>query len=285
MPEFISKVQHKTYEKGEFSDEKVRTLQETIELIKAFPYDDERALTSVELTGPSVTIQDEYLNYLKIGLYFNGKYCVYYLDSDNHLYEYYAPDINDACAKVTDFFNVRLDLQKFEKHIFSVGNQGHFVDKYFDYSVKFWKVVLLSWSFILCFLLFLIFFIAFLRINASFLVLFILGAFTLLPGGIIAYIMRKYFACANQTLQLSKGNSVFSFNDGINENIYNKGDIKEIILFGPIGGRSGFYAYEIYFKDNSMIKFSNMLISDLVFRNKFPSDLCKYSDKNSFRHL
>jgi lipase chaperone LimK len=55
MPEFISKVQHKTYEKGEFSDEKVRTLQETIELIKAFPYDDERALTSVELTGPSVT--------------------------------------------------------------------------------------------------------------------------------------------------------------------------------------------------------------------------------------
>ena len=54
MPEFISKLQHKTYEKGEFSDEKVRSLDETIKLIKTFPWDAERTLTDVQLTGSSV---------------------------------------------------------------------------------------------------------------------------------------------------------------------------------------------------------------------------------------
>ena len=133
MPEFISKLQHKTYEKGEFSDEKVRSLDETIKLIKTFPWDAERTLTDVQLTGPSVTIRDEDINYLKVGLYFNGKYCLYYLDSDNHLYEYHAPDIDDACIKVADFFNASLDLQKFEKHFLNVGNKAYFDTNYFEY--------------------------------------------------------------------------------------------------------------------------------------------------------
>jgi hypothetical protein len=88
MPEFISKLQHNTYEKGEFSDEQPRDLEETINLIKDFPWDAERTLTDIQLTGPSVTILDNDLNYLKLGLYFGGKFCVYYLDKDNHLYEY-----------------------------------------------------------------------------------------------------------------------------------------------------------------------------------------------------
>jgi hypothetical protein len=85
MPAFISKVQHKTYEKGEFTDEKERSLAETISLINDFPWDKERPLTDIQLTGPSVTICDEDVNYLKVGLYFNGKYCLYFLGGDNHL--------------------------------------------------------------------------------------------------------------------------------------------------------------------------------------------------------
>jgi hypothetical protein len=78
MPEFISKIQYKTYEKGEFSDEKVRNVEETLSLIKEFPWNEQRGV-DVQPTGPSVTIQDEYVNYLKVGLYFNGKFCLYYL--------------------------------------------------------------------------------------------------------------------------------------------------------------------------------------------------------------
>jgi hypothetical protein len=37
MLEFISKLQYKTYEKGEFSDENRRSLEETLQLIKDFP--------------------------------------------------------------------------------------------------------------------------------------------------------------------------------------------------------------------------------------------------------
>src|SRR4051812_13455873 len=126
MPEFISKIQHNTYEKGEFSDEKTRTLDETVELIKSFPFDAERSLTVIQLTGPSITIQDEYVNYLKVGLYFNGKLCIYYLDNDNHLYEYYVLSVDEACNLVTDYFNGTLDLTKFEKHLFNFGNKAHF---------------------------------------------------------------------------------------------------------------------------------------------------------------
>ncbi|QEC79944.1 hypothetical protein [Mucilaginibacter ginsenosidivorax] len=85
MPQFISKLQRNTYEKGEFSDEQPRNLDETIQLIKDFPWDLERPLTDIQLTGPSVTIQDAELNYLKLGLYFGGKFCVYYLDKDNQI--------------------------------------------------------------------------------------------------------------------------------------------------------------------------------------------------------
>lgn len=37
MLQLTSKIQHNTYEKGEFSDEQPRDLDETIRLIKDFP--------------------------------------------------------------------------------------------------------------------------------------------------------------------------------------------------------------------------------------------------------
>src|SRR5579875_2557486 len=135
MADYISKVQHKTYEKGEFSEEKARTLADTIELIRSFPWDQERPLTSVELTGPSITIQDEDVNWLKVGLYFNGKFCLYYLDNNNHLYEYHAPNLDDAINMVTDFFNKQLVLQKFEKHFFSVNKRHYFSTGLFYYHI------------------------------------------------------------------------------------------------------------------------------------------------------
>src|ERR1700740_3678003 len=140
MPEFISKLQHKTYEKGEFSDEKSRGLDETIELVKNFPWDSERTLTDIQLTGPSITIQDEYVNYLKVGLYFNGKFCLYYLDNENHLYEYHAADITEACKTLADFFEGKLDLGKFDKHFFNIGNEPHFLTSSFEYRFTFKKI-------------------------------------------------------------------------------------------------------------------------------------------------
>ena len=287
MPELISKVQHKTYEKGEFSDEKPRNLDETLTLIKDFPWDVERTLTDVQLTGPSVTIHDENLNYLKIGLYFGGKFCLYYLDNENHLYEYHANNIEDACSIVTNFFNGSLDLQLFEKHFFNIGNTAHFITNYFEYREKPWRILMLTAFLLLYGVLFAIADAAISRLKENYLIVIIV-LFSALFYYILIKIYFVTFMNRKNYLQLSKGNEVFSF--GFNEDTirtYNKKDIDKIIIYQSGGSRNPnlICVYEIYFKDGRMIKFSNMLISDLVFAGKFPDNGITYGKKGPLKML
>ena len=288
MPEFISKLQHKTYEKGEFSDEQVRNLDETIELIKSFPWDTERTLTDVQLTGPSITIRDEDINYLKVGLYFNGKYCLYYLDRDNHLYEYHAPDITDACKIVTDFFAGQLDLENFEKHFFNIGNQAHFVTNYFEYREKVWRILLLNILTLIYGIFFICISTGLIKSNQptglSFMIILFAGLFLFLLGRIFynAIINR------NNYLQISRGNDLFKF--GYNEkNIqtYSKKDIDKVVIYESRGNRNPNLVcmYEIYFKDGNVIKFSNMLISDMALKSKFPDFTITYGKKSILKML
>jgi len=288
MPEFISKLQHKTYEKGEFSDEKVRSLDETIKLIKTFPWDAERTLTDVQLTGPSVTIRDEDINYLKVGLYFNGKYCLYYLDSDNHLYEYHAPDIDDTCIQVADFFNASLDLQKFEKHLLNVGNKAYFDTNYFEYREKPWRILMITALLLLYAVVTIFLDVTLSKVDEMYAIK--IGAFIL--SVIYYYVVIKIFFAAvmnrNNYLQLSRGNDVFSF--GYFKNLvktYNKSDIDKIMVYRSGGYRNPnlICVYEIYFKDGTKIKFSNMLISDFAFADKFPNNTITYGKRSPLKML
>jgi len=287
MPELISKVQYKTYEKGEFSVQKARNLDETITLIKDFPWDAERTLTDIQLTGPSVTIQDNDLNYLKIGLYFNSKYCLYYLDNENHLFEYHANDMEDTCKVVTDFFEGSLDLQPFEKHFFNVGNLAHFITNYFEYREKPWRILMLTGFLLVYGIGFAFADVAISKLKEGYLIVIIV-----LISAFFYYILGKiYFAAfmnRKNYLQLSKGNDVFSF--GFNEdtiNTYNKKDIDQIIIYRSGGNRNPnlISVYEIYFKDGRMIKFSNMLISDIYFAGKFPDNKITYGKKSPLKML
>ena len=290
MPDFISKLQHKTYEKGEFSDEKVRTLAETIELIKTFPWDEERPLTSVELTGPSVTIRDEDINWLKVGLYFNGKFCLYYLDNNNHLYEYHAPTMDNACNIVTNFFNQQLDLQQFEKHFFNIGNQAHFDTKYFVYRVTFAKVLMLM-------SLMLFVGITTLLLNTALFwngiesgdsIVKILYIFVPIASIFFYVVFFRMISHAiknrNNYIQISKGNPIFHF--GYDQNsiqTYHKDDVKEVLVYDNRGGRNpnSIVVFEIYFKYDLVLKFSNILISNHAFRSKFSDNLIKRVRKSS----
>jgi hypothetical protein len=282
MPQFISKLQYKTYEKGEFSDEKPRSLDETLQLIKDFPWDKQRGV-DIQPTGPSVTIQDEYVNYLKIGLYFNGKFCLYYLDNDNHLYEYHTDNLNDASQLVKDFFSLALDLSKFEKHFFNVGNQKHFATQYFEYRIKPLRVLILTSFLLIMVTMFLFFSIAaIIKVDVFYVILLmtsVLGLFTYL----LFRIYYNAFRNRNNYLQISKGNDVFSF--GYNENYvttYNKKDIDTITACEPKGNRNpnNVSVYEITFKDGTSLKFSNMLIADSVLRSKFPEGIIANIDGN-----
>jgi hypothetical protein len=288
MPEFISKLQHNTYEKGEFSEEQARDLTDTIELIRTFPWDSERTLTDIQLTGPSVTIRDEDLNYLKIGLYFNGKFCCYYLDNDNHLYEFHAQNIDEACEIVKEFFDGTLYLDKFEKHIFNIGNQPHFITNYFEYREKLSRVLLLN-SFLLIYTVFMV-----VANAASFKAagLFPLKLILCLCSGLLLYILGRIcynaFLNRNNYLQISKGNNIFKFGPSEdNVDTYDKNDIEKVVVYETRGTRNPNFVciYEIYFKNGSIIKFSNMLISDFSFTNKFNPALITYGKKSLLKML
>ena len=272
MPEFISKLQHNTYEKGEFSEEKPRTLYETLDLIKNFPWDGERTLTDIQLTGPSVTIQNEYINYLKVGLFFNGKYCLYYLDNNNHLYEYHAETLTDVFSMITDFFNQEIKLEKFDKHLFNIGNQPHFVTSYFEYRVTLARIFKLTIFIDLYFVMFSFLFLGVGEKNDykpdSLFLLFPV----LLIGGLLAFILVKAFVSRGMYLQISKGNDVFSF--GTTEDsvkTYNKSNVQQIVAYENRGSKNPnlVEVFEIEFKNGESIKLSNFLISGSTLYQKF----------------
>ncbi|MDB5010199.1 MAG: hypothetical protein JWR67_989 [Mucilaginibacter sp.] len=272
MSQFISKLQHNTYEKGEFSDEKERTLNETIEFIKNFPWNGERALTDIQLTGPSVTIQDENINYLKLGLYFNGKFCLYYLDNDNHLYEYHAPEIDSACALVVDFFNRQLDLQIFDRHFFNIGNKGHFLTNHFEYRERFWRILMINGLLLFYGVFFLIADVTMFVKNTPIFIGLVIIIFSVIYYLLLAKIFYKAIVNRNNYLQISKGNDFFSF--GYNEQAikaYKKSEISEVVHYISRGSKNPnlIEVYEINFKDGSTIKFSNMLIPSSAFYSKF----------------
>ncbi|MFS2187181.1 hypothetical protein ACCC92_10945 [Mucilaginibacter sp. Mucisp84] len=272
MLQLISKLQHNTYEKSEYSDEQLRNVDETIQVIKDFPWDAERALTDIQLTGPSVVIQDNNLNYLKLGLYFNSKFCVYYLDNGNHLYEYHASTIDKACDLVKDFFEQTLNLSSFEKHFFNIGNQPHFITSDFIYRVNPARIFVLA-AFFSIYLLFAIsvFCASALHIGGGSypiaLLLIILGL-----GIFIGSIASVAIKGRNQYLQISRGNHIFYY--GIDEKHikeYNKADVAELAHRTATSDRN-MGNVQIRFKNGEFIQ-PKMLIHDMDLIQKFPENL------------
>ncbi|MHB8209305.1 hypothetical protein [Mucilaginibacter sp.] len=270
MPELISKVQHKTYEKGEFSDEKQRSLDDTISLIKDFLWDTERTLTDIQLTGPSVTIKDEDLNYLKIGLFFNGKFCLYYLDNESHLYEYHAPTIEDVCSIVTDFFNEGLDLQKFEKKTFSLGSRKHFENGYFEYTLnKTWNSLYILFAFAIL-----------IPIMIVTVVIALASMYWLMPLYLILdllYIQGIYFMVMvslrsrNLSLNITSGQDYFQFGNEDDRQQYDKKDISEINISGQTSrSLKTFNLMDVVFKDGTTITIPGVIIEPFLFASKFP---------------
>lgn len=205
------------------------------------------------------------MNYLKLGLYFNGKFCVYYLDNHNHLYEYHAKTIEEICNLVKDFFDQVLNLNLFEKHFFNVGNQPHFITNDFVYRVNPFRVIT-PIALFSAYILLIIYIISQGGFNptskaipgVALLVIILVGVF-------IGYMVYITMSGRNQYLQISRGNSQFSY--GIDEQhivVYDKADIDEIIHKQSRNTAD----IEIRFKNREVIK-PTMLISDVDFIQKF----------------
>jgi hypothetical protein len=285
MPDFISKLQYKNYERGEYSDEKVRNLEETIQLIKNFPWDEQRG-SDVQLTGPSVTIMDEYGNYLKAGLYFNGKFCLYYFDVDHHLYEYHGSGLEEVYDIVTSFFNGEINLQKFEKNVLTIGSKKHFEDGSFAYSVNpFWFYFRVFYSVILLSVLIISVIIIVVTdspLIAELIVLPIVLFIAVTAFFSIIMQIKYYWKCKNMILNISAGANIFQFGTPDNMTDYNKKDISVINIYGRVSSRGTpvLNVIEVNFIDGSKIKFPGFLIDPMVFLTKFANTKIERFDKS-----
>ncbi|OOQ60823.1 hypothetical protein [Mucilaginibacter pedocola] len=282
MPDLISKLQYKNYERGEFSHECKRSLQETIQLIKDFPWETQRIHTDIQATGPSVTVQNDRGEYLKVGLYFNDKYCLYLFDRYGHVLEFHTPDLDSVCRLVEDFYNGCLDATKFEKQVFVVAGRGHFATNDFIYKASVWRMLALSWPFIAYFLMFVYF-----LILSPFEIAWIPALFVLPIAWLLARIFVRYLHYRKCFLQVSNANNIFKFGIAPHIKTYDKRDIEKIISYMPGGNRNPnlFCVFEICFKSGEIIKVSNLIISSTTFLGKFEGINFEDGKRNSLRVL
>ena len=154
--------------------------------------------------------------------------------------------------------------------------------RYKTYKTRFWRVLIGAMKIIIPFG-----FAAYLFIvTDSLFVLF----FVLFFGSFLIYLFVRYLACAKQVLQISHGADVFYFGEKNNMQFYDQNNIKKITVYQPGGGPGkslhDFYAYEIIFKNGTLLKFSNMLMSEKNFLENFQSVEVRYGgDKSPFWRL
>lgn len=271
MPAFISKLQYKTCEDGEYYEEQARTLEETLALINNFPWERER-YAEIDLTGPSVTIVDNDCNFLKIGIHYGGTFHIYYLNKENRFYERYPIHIDDVEEMVIDFFERGLNLQQLEKQPWTYLQRQYFLTKNFNYAVKPWQVFFCTFWITLTALAFTIIFILGLFNNPTSIttgVYLALTATLFWVGPIYCFVKMQNYK--GQHLHIARGSNEFTFGNTLDETkTYNKADVVKIITTTSINRKQPFAITftEVVFKDSSSIRFPNLLSVNLA--QKFP---------------
>jgi hypothetical protein len=270
-----SKVQYKYYEPGEFTCIAERTFEEVAELISKYPWNEQRHLTSVELTCPSVTVRNIEGDYLKIGAGYYNKFNLYLYTSQGRLLKNVVENMASATSLVRDFYDGK-ELLGFYKERFIFNAKKHFETNPFKYSIT-WKRILvfssykvITWSLVMLYIAF------FLPHKApitvyTFLLMFFFWFFI---AGINLLLLINYWMHDRSTvITISKGIDRFwhGMYGALKE--YNKQDIK-IIRTSEVRGRKIPWMenviIEIEFNNGEIITFSNLLIPDSAFYYKTP---------------
>jgi hypothetical protein len=138
-----TKIQYKDFEPGEFTSQKDRTAEETIDLITGFPWQEQRDHLVVSLTNPGITIEGTDNDYLKLALYYNGKFVLHYLDRQHHLYTRSLDRPEDSTPTIRSFFESQpFDPAGFRREPTPLqNNTAHFVTNDFHYAIDRAKVI------------------------------------------------------------------------------------------------------------------------------------------------
>lgn len=273
MVELTSKLQLKNYEKGEFSNFSKRTYVQTLNLIYEFPWNEQRDMASVELTGPSIIIERDDQSFLKIGHYYSGKFILYILNN-NRIYKKILPKLNEFEYYLKLFFDNEFDkiIKDCVKKSFIYNPVDYFKTKSFRYSLNLKGIIRMLSPVIYTFVLITLFSTAFFtdfnwnRIFFLTLLWLILNA-----AGIYLLINHANF-CRNLELVISKGQDEFRFGKKGHLKLYNKQNISTIKKYKHQGSRNlwnNAVIYEIQFMNGEIIKFPSLLLSDGSFLIKF----------------
>jgi hypothetical protein len=265
MQPLISKVQYNNFEAGEFVDIKERSYEEVIKLIEGFPWTKQREHLVVSLTNPSITIEGINNDYLKIALYYQGKFVLYYLEDNGDLFTKSFERLEPIHEYVKAYFEKnKLDTTGFKKtnntiskilihfrtndFVYKMKNPNAFTQ--FAYSISFLYGILV---------LFILNKERNFNPNPNYLLIIFFGASALfLIGFPILILYNHYINCKNKILIISKANPIFYFGDLDDPKAYNKSDIAQIIYNG--GGRGKGSKLKIEFNNHEIIELSLLLL-------------------------
>jgi hypothetical protein len=277
--QLVSKIQYKNFEPGEFIDRQERTCAQTIALIEQFPWETERDHLVVSLTNPSITIEGPGGDYLKLALYYNGKFVLHYLDQKHHLYTKSLPKYQDAFPIIQSFFaNTPFDPQELKQEASLLQERlPHFADGNFQYRISTGRTLWFGFPFLFILpLMLLVDIVLLIKKNTSqpgsiiFLTVFIL----LLSGIFILQLFNHYWYSRNLVLTMTKGNDLFYFGPSEHPKAFNKKDILNLTTHGSRGRGGSFEGNllreEINFTDGRSINISTILIGHGLLLDKLP---------------
>lgn len=275
MKTLVTKIQYKNFEPGEFVDEQKRTYEETIGLIENYPWSIQREKFMIDLTNPSVTIEGDNGDYLKLAVYYNQKYVLLYLNKEQRLFSRSFSTLQDGYAYVKCFFEQPVfDLAGFKKESTWMQNNGrHFVTQDFRYEVtaKSVRQYLLSTRGlnIIVPVIFLIFVVGW-RPDAM-LLLFPGMIFILLAALPLRLFFIYYNYVKDKMLIMSKGNDTFYFGSFYDLVKYDKKHIVKCTIVKTMRSKSiynGYAVVKIEFKNGTMLSIPNLLIDHRALEDK-----------------
>lgn len=273
--QLITKLQYRNCEPGEFFSIAPRTFEETVRLIKDYPWVIQREHASVQLTCPSVTIENHSGSFLKLAPYYNGKFCLYLLDSTDVLSRSILLKLEDGFSFIHDFFNDVDISHGFSSMSFAYHPGIHFITNRFEYTITPGRVFrFLAFPEIPLTVFYGYLFIKMIIRDASFVTFFIgLLLFMLLAGFSLCLFFNYYFFSKKLYLRLSAAHDRFLFGRKDDFTEYHKDDIESIILYHNKGSRCPwglYYVFEIYFTNGDFIQFPSLLISEPALIWKLP---------------
>jgi hypothetical protein len=280
MNTLTSKVQHDTFEVGEFVDRGERTYEETIRLIETFPWETERKTLAVSLTNPSITVEGKNGDFLKLSLFYNGKFVLHYFDHHQKLFTKSFTNITDTYSYVKGFFEQStFDTSEFKlENTWLQHNLQHFVSQDFHYTanrstVKRFLISTSGFGLAMSLIMF-IFLIIKADNTANYYAVFVIYFifFFIAGGGLNLIVFFNFYSYAkNKILIMSKGNDVFYFGDIVDPKKYDKSEIAGFRIIRLDANRnplSSFAIVTIELKDGTQLKIPNLLVDYIAMKQK-----------------